>query len=217
MKNNRHKVFILETADPFEFLKDVNEGVAIEQICKNLGHWSKRIQIFNKDDFRKAIDYISSIDPEKGNNEPIVIHLSMHGNESGIAIGPDFIEWKELSSMVIKSYSNLLHYLGKIIYIISSCGANNQELTKCLQSELCTTKKGFIPPEYVFTYDSESINWKDSMIGWTVLYRMALEIDYDNKSTVMNALNKIAKIDIGKIKYHRWDGKSKSYKHFTGK
>ena len=104
------------------------------------------------------------------------------------------------------------HYIYNILM-----RANNQELTKCLQSELCTTKKGFIPPEYVFTYDSESINWKDSMIGWTVLYRMALEIDYDNKSTVMNALNKIAKIDIGKIKYHRWDGKSKSYKHFTGK
>ena len=215
MKSGR--VFILESPNPLDLLENRGERAALEQVCKLLGHSASAFLLRDAQELRKTFAYISSIKGKKKDMTPLFLHLSAHGNDSGIAVGRDDVSWVDLASAVQDMYSQLCYYHGPVILILSACGANEQELTSELASGLKKAQKIFIPPEYVFVFNQDTVTWADAVVTWTIFYHQVKKIDFDDKLSVQRLLNNLYKSGYGNLKYFRWDSASSKYKKFEPK
>ena len=78
----------------------------------------------NAQELKQTFSYISSIKGDKDDKTPLFIHVSVHGNDSGIGVGPDIIRWDNLAKTVQQMYARLRYYHGPIILVLSACGVN---------------------------------------------------------------------------------------------
>jgi hypothetical protein len=106
---------------------------------------------------------------------------------------------------------------GNVYPFLSACGANKQKLTTELTKGVSSAHNPFIPPEYVFVFSDDTVLWTDAVVTWTIFYREASKLDFADKSAVQDLLNRLHKSGFGNLKYSRWDGGSKGYKHFVPK
>ena len=215
MKTGR--VFILESPNPLDLLENRGERASLEQVCKLLGHSVSAFLLRDAHELRQTFKYISSIQGKEKDKTPLFIHLSAHGDENGVAIGRDEVSWIDLASNVQEMYSELCYYHGPVILILSSCGANKQKLTSKLAEGLKKTKEAFIPPEYVFVFNQDTVSWSDAIVSWTIFYNQVKRIDFDEKLNIQSLLKNLYKSGYGNLKYFRWDSASSKYKRFKPK
>jgi len=215
MKSGR--VFILESPNPLDLLENLGERAALEQACILLGHSVSAFLLRDAQELWQTCRYIGCIKGDKKDKTPLFLHLSAHGDETGVAIGRDDVSWVELASGVQDMYSQLCYYHGPVILILSTCGANKQKLTSELGTGIKKAKKSFVPPEYVFLFNQDTVTWSDALVTWTIFYHQIKKINFDEKSSVQNLLNKLCKSGYGNLKYFRWDSTSKKYRRFEPK
>lgn len=211
------RVFILESPNPLDLLENRGERLALEQVCKLVGHDASTFLLRDAQELKQTFSYISSIKGDKNDKTPLFIHVSVHGNDSEIAVGPDRITWDDLSKTVQQMYTRLRYYHGPIILILSACGASKQKLTTELTKGVNSAQKPFIPPEYVFVFSDDTVLWTDAVVTWTIFYREASKLDFTARTAVQALLNRLHKSGFGNLKYCRWDTRSKEYKHFAPK
>ena len=211
------RVFILESPNPLDLLENRGERLALEQVCKLAGYDAWTFLLRNAQELKQTFSYISSIKGDKDDKTPLFIHVSVHGNDSGIGVGPDMITWDNLAKTVQQIYARLRYYRGPIILILSACGANNQKLTAELTEGVNSAHVPFIPPEYIFVFSDDTVLWTDAVVTWTIFYREVSYLDFIDKTVVQDLLNRLHKSGFGNLKYCRWDNGSKEYKHFVPK
>src|SRR6266540_5606719 len=172
------RVFILESPNPLDLLENRGERLALEQVCKLVGYDAWTFLLRNAQELKQTFSYISSIKGDKDDKTPLFIHVSVHGNDSGIGVGSDGITWGNLVETVQQMYTHLQYYLGPIILILSACGANKQKLTAGLTKGDNPAHKPFIPPEYVFVFSNDTVLWPDAVVTWTIFYSEASKLDF---------------------------------------
>jgi hypothetical protein len=210
------RVFILESPNPVDLLENRGERLALEQVCRLVGHNVAAFLLRDAQELKQTFSYIGSMGKgEKGDIKPLFIHVSVHGNDSEIAVGPDRISWDELSRTVQQMYTRLRCYHGPIILILSACGASNQKLTTELTNGANSPQDPFHPPEYVFVFSDKTVQWIDAVVTWTIFYSEACKIDFADRTAVQSLLNRLHKSGFGNLKYYRWDIESKKYKRFV--
>lgn len=212
------RVFILESPNPLDLIENRGERAALEQVCKLMGYDASTFLLRDVHELEQTFNYISSIKGDKKDKTPLFLHISVHGNNSGIAIGRDNVSWSKLASVTEEMYSELSYYHGPVILILSACGANKQKLTKELMK--CLAKSNgikFTPPEYLFVFNQDDVLWIDAVVTWTIFYRQARNLNFSNKAIVQNLLNKLYQSKFGDIKYYRWDFGTNKYKYYTPK
>lgn len=208
------RVFILESPNPLDLLENRGERQTLEQVCKLVGHDAATFVLRDQKELAQTFGYISAIKGDKTDKTPLFLHLSVHGNDSGIGVGPDRVAWTDLAESVQKMYDRLRFYHGLIILVLSACGANKQRLTAELTKRVKEANKSFIPPEYVFVFSDDTVLWADAVVTWTIFYRQITEIDLREKISVQGLLDQLGKSGFGNLKYFRWDSPSNEYKFY---
>ncbi len=205
------KIFIIESPSPNDVLDSRNERNSLENVCRMFGHKAASFTTYSKKDFRIIVKYISEINI--GNNDFFCLHLSCHGNDEGIAIGPDFIKWEELSTFLIPMLTKI-NLKDKWIIILSACGANEQKVTKSITNLSDNKKDDISPAKYFFVYNELEVPWNDALLSWTILYHQLSKITRLDREDIQNILTRIKYSELGNIIYFRWDNNRKKYKRF---
>lgn len=207
------RVFVIESPNPIDLLKNRGERSVLEQVCKLLGYSATTFLVKGISDFVETCSYISSIPHNSQDTTPLFLHISMHGNRDGLALGRDDLSWNKLAEVLQEMYDELQYYKGVIILIISACGANNQQLTDILTKKIAgkSENEQFVPPEYMFVFSDDTVSWQDAAVAWTIFYRQVIGIKYNNFSEVQEVLRRIYNSKFGNLKYFRWDGKKYRY------
>lgn len=210
------KVFILECPNPIDLLYGRAESKSIENICKLIGHQAVSFSIKSESEFMETIRYISTIDKAHDRadkrNEPLCIHLSAHGNEEGLDFGDGLKNWSKIH-IWLKPLMKNIEYDGKVILVISACGANKQYLTKLIRKDVKRdVKDSVVPLKYIFVFAAENVRWSDAAIAWAILYHGLAKYDLEKKQNVINLIKRMKKSDFGDLLYFRWDEKKQRYK-----
>lgn len=208
------RLFILESPNPLDILNGTAEGPGLKEISRLIGHESEVFPIKSKSDLYKIIKFICSIDEKTNdkNSKPspdIFLHISAHGNENGLQIGGDFLEWNKLVKYIQPILKEDFNYSGNRILVLSACLAEKQGLTKHL-NKILKNNVNLTPPKYIFTTVGK-IPWASAAVGWAILYHLLPKADLDDKKTVQAILNKIAEINVGNINYFRWNDLKNKY------
>jgi hypothetical protein len=209
------RVFVLESPNPLELLEGTGERNVLQQVCALLGHEVSTFLLRDKNEFCQTCSYISAIKGDKNDHTPMFLHISLHGNASGIGVGRDSISWSEISVIIQKMYEELCYYHGPVILILSACGANKQQLTSKLANAVKAGKTPFVPPEYLFVFADDEVDWRDAVVTWTIFYRYAPKINFlTEKVKVQDLLKRICLAGCGTLTYFRWDGAGKIYRRY---
>ena len=216
------KVLVIEGPNALDLLQGRGERGSLEQVCGLFGHDVASLFVHDGEELRKALAYVGAISRHPGaGSEPLIVHVSVHGDANGLTVGPDDVTWEELAEMTVEMYSNLDRYRGPVVLVLSACGASEQELTDLLES-----KRGDLdllnPPEYVFVFTDESVRWTDAVVAWTIFYSQIGRIRFDIYSykdirKIQKLLGRLHKSALAKLTYFRWDGSEEAYKIFDSK
>lgn len=127
---NLLRIFLIESPGPIDLLQNRTEVKALEEICLILGFEAKRFFLNSNVELVNYINYISSIFEflNEGDNIPLCIHISAHGNDNGLSFGNDFIEWKSFLTIVQPILKKANEYTKDIIFVFSACGAGRQKM-----------------------------------------------------------------------------------------
>lgn len=205
------RVFIVESPNPLDLLEGRGERLALEQICKLVGHDAATFLVRDKGEFSQTCTYIGSISGKETDKTPLFLHISVHGDDSGIGVGRDMMSWRDLASTIQEMYGRLKFYHGPVVLVLSACGANRQQLTAELMKGMKTASDRFVPPEYLFVSSEKLVKWTDAVVTWTIFYREAVKLDFTNKDDVQALLAKLSNSGFGNLKYFRWDTGLKRY------
>lgn len=209
------RVFVLESPNPLDLLEDRGERDALQQVCRLAGHDTSTFVVRDTAEFKQTCGYISSIKGDKGDKTPLFLHISLHGNASGIGMGRDSMNWSGVAATVQDMYDSLQYYHGPVVLILSACGANKQKLTAELTRLLKNSTETYVPPEYVFVFAQDTVTWADSVVTWTIFYRQVTKINFfTDKTKIQELLSRIKTAGFGDLKYFRWDKSSKGYKFY---
>ncbi|MBF0502793.1 MAG: hypothetical protein HQM09_21845 [Candidatus Riflebacteria bacterium] len=95
-------IFIIEAIGPFEMLEGISEGDSLNIVCKQIGHDVAYFKTLSEHDFENACNFIKTIPnfDHKPKNECLCIHLSAHGNETGLTFGSTHLSWEDIFKKV---------------------------------------------------------------------------------------------------------------------
>ena len=204
-------VFVLESPSPNDLLREVNEADSLTRIGKMFGHRVVPFFLKNKQELTAAIDYLAELDLEDP-ADFFCFHFSCHGNDGGIALGPDLIQWADMFEILKPIFrNNTLE--GKSILIISACGANKQKLSTKINQAYATSEEPLFPPLFIIVYDDEEVEWRDALLSWTLLYHY-LGKRKPTQKAMQDLIKRMESAGFGKLKYSRWDVEKKQYLAF---
>jgi len=204
-------VFVIESPNPYDLLDGRNEADSLVNICKMFGHKAVSFFVKNRMEFQSAIKYVADVEAKSG--DLFCYHLSCHGNDSGVAFGPDFLDWEKLAISIIPILENT-SLKNKSIMIISACGANEQELTGKISGLDEKAKSSIAPPSYIFVYDESEVKWNDALLSWAILYHKLGKVRKIDKSEIQELLKGMDLLEFGKLIYFRWDENKQKYLRF---
>ncbi|MBI2417327.1 MAG: hypothetical protein HYV28_05385 [Ignavibacteriales bacterium] len=212
------KLFFIESPDPLDLLEERSEVLSLFQICKLFEYEVAHKNVISKRALKEFLDFISNIFSSTNNHNhdssTLCIHLSCHGNDTGIGIGYDFIKWEELYQMFESISKEAFKYLNDYLLIISSCNADKQGLSYLFQKNLKNNTNSQ-PPKYIFM-TTEEVGWKESLISWANFYFQLNSINLDKNKEFQSLLNSIKKMTSISLKYARWDERKRQYRNYTG-
>jgi hypothetical protein len=202
------KVFIIESPNPNDLLESRNEKSSLENMCKMFGHQSTSFSTYSKDDLDKIVKYIAKVDLQE--SDILCLHFSCHGDSAGIEIGSDFIQWGEFIQVLLPIFADK-EIGSRTFIIISACGANEQTITRIINLFDDKLKAQLSPPYYFFVYNQDTVEWRDSLICWAILYHQLGKLESIKKQDVKQVLDRIKNAKLGDIKYYRWDSAKLKY------
>lgn len=215
------RLFIIESLNPIDMLQERSEGMALEKICKIVGHDVALLQAHSKSDLNKYCDYISSIDIRGSRRAPLCIHIAAHGNRDGVQFGRDFLDWRSLFHSLEPLIKDMNSYESEIYISISACGAGFQQLANEIQSEVRSSQRfreDFCPPEYIFVTqgsgDRDETSWDDSAVSWTLLYHRLAKLRKTSEHEVRDILNNIEKSTETVLRSFRWNKQTRRYEKY---
>ena len=216
------RIFLLESPNALDLLEGTGETTSLSQVCRLFGHDIVSFLVRDKREFRQTLMYVSSVGWRKGRGSlPMFIHLSAHGNDDGLAIGPDNVTWVKLAALVVKTFRKIYRqrkpYAGPIVLVVSACGTDGHALSKHLRSAYRRNKLKW-PPEYVFVFEDSKIDWRDAVVTWTIFYREAPRINFlapDEKDAVKRLLDRVNRSCYGNLRYFRWDRQDHRYRTYA--
>ncbi|ELH9603047.1 hypothetical protein RQY88_004385 [Vibrio vulnificus] len=203
-------------------LEGRTEGVALEKICKIMGHDVALLDAHSSNDLYKYCDYISSIDRTSLTKHPLCIHLAAHGNKDGMQFGKDFVDWNTLFDALEPIIKDMNDYNGVVYLSISACGAGQQQLANIIQSEMRSSSRfddNYFPPEYIFvTQGSGNLDvtmWDDSAVSWTLFYHRLAKLRHPvHDDDIRYLLNDIEKATNTILCSFRWNGNLRRYERY---
>jgi hypothetical protein len=133
-----------------------------------------------------------------------------------LALGADNMSWEELADCLWEFFQKMDHYPGRVILVISACGASNQKLTNFFQGK-AKKKVTPKPPAFVITTvgnDEGKVAWSDSVVAWTIFYHQIGKAVLA-RTDIQLILDKIQLVGAEKLKYFRWDSAKKMYFHYV--
>ena len=134
MAQTGSNVLVVEGPNALDLLEGRGERSSLEQVCKLFGHDVASFFVRDETELRQTLTYIGAISRHPGaGTDPLFVHISVHGNAAGIAVGPDTVSWENLAELTVHMYSDLDNYLGPVILVLSACGASKQKLTNLLK------------------------------------------------------------------------------------
>ncbi|MGA3282378.1 MAG: hypothetical protein ABSD50_15525 [Smithella sp.] len=208
------KVFVIESPSPNNLLDGRNEADSIVNISKMFGHKAASFFVKNKNELDSVMKYITDVDASA--TDLYCYHFSCHGNDKGIAFGPDLLNWVSFAKAILPILKNK-SLKDKSIIIISACGANEQKLTRKISKLDDEVKKHISPPSYIFVYDEKKVPWSDALLSWTILYHQLGKVKKIERSDMQRLLKKMKTVEFGKLIYFRWDEGKKKYLRFRPK
>ncbi|MFH0895394.1 MAG: hypothetical protein V2A54_13240 [Bacteroidota bacterium] len=208
------KIFIIESPNPNDLFEGRNEKSSLEHICRMYGHKTSSLTTYSKADLEKIVNYLSIIKLEE--NEHLCIHFSSHGNNSGIQIGGDFINWKEFTKILIPILTEL-SVGNQTIISISACHAKEQLITTIINEAVRKYGSSIAPPIYFFVFNESRIKWNDALLCWSILYHQLGKLSKFSKENIQSIVKRISNADFGEILYFRWDSSKLKYLKFRPK
>jgi hypothetical protein len=206
---NYLRLFIVECPGPADATEGIAESSAVAAIARLIGHAVHSIPVHSIRALKEACTYIGSITQVRGTDlkRPLCLHISAHGASDGLLFGRT-LDWSKLLEVIqpVLTYK----YKGPRILILSSCEADQQQLTKKIKSAV-QQDTSLIPPRFIFCARG-SVSWPNAAVGWTLLYHLIPNVNLDDKEQVKKMLAKIKEVGAASFTYFRWDDKSKSYK-----
>jgi hypothetical protein len=127
------RVFAIESPSALDFFANRTETQTLQAVCKLLGHEFASTTVRSINEFVTALNHITSINPDhisqQDRSRPLCLHIAAHGNDEGLGIGGQHLGWEDLAGHLWRFFRDVSHYPGRIILVISACGAGNQKLT----------------------------------------------------------------------------------------
>ncbi|MEI8608313.1 hypothetical protein A1OW_14100 [Enterovibrio norvegicus] len=220
------RLFIIECVDPMDLLQERSEATALEKICKAIGHEVAILRAFCEQDLVKYLDYISSIDGNYAaanhSRVPLCIHISAHGNASGISFGRDFLNWHRLFLALSPILKDMSQYNGEVLISISACGAGQQKLVDEIEAEIAryhvdsdASNPHVEPPEYIFVTEGSQgkdvVYWDDATVSWTIFYHQISKLKAINDEGIHLILDDIEHATKTLLRSFKWDTKTQKY------
>lgn len=213
------RIFIVECPDPMDLLQERSEAVALERMCRLLGHEVAVFQVQSFSRLRETCRFIASIDEDhdakKKPDLPLCVHIAAHGNPDGLGFGLETVTWEELADAILP-LAKVARYSGPLIVVISACDAGQQSLTSELEDHWQKGAK-VRPPAYVFVTCDARLDWSASVAAWTIFYHLMPKADLDDPKTVREVLTKVKAAGGAVLRYYRWDRKNKEYMKYEPK
>lgn len=206
------RIAIIESPNPIDLFDARSEAKALEASCNLMGHHAISFFVKSKEDFQSTIRYIASSDSvhaDRNPSLPLVLHISSHGNTGCVAFGSDVIYWSELNKYLMPLLQNT-EYSGKLVLSLSACGSGENKIsahTKKMQLNSPSIKV----PCYIFSILGDTVNWDDALIGWNILYHKISKFGLDDKTNIMESLEKIKECVEVEFAYRRWNENERKY------
>lgn len=220
-KVKRMRVFAIESPSARDVLANRTEAHTLQAVCKLLGHEFASTVVRSKGEFNTAVNHITTIHEDGLSKEqrgrPLCLHIAAHGDEDGLALGPDSASWQYLAKQLRGFSCAMDHYSGPLLLVISACGAEHQGITEYF-AEYAKSTPGFRPAEYVIaTVGNEEgeVYWRDAVVAWSIFYHQIGSAVLDHREDIKVILDKIKLVGAGELKYFRWD--KKKYVSFESK
>lgn len=221
------RIFLLESPNALDLLNGTGETTSLSQVCRLFGHEIVSFLIRDEKELSQALMYISSVGwGNETGDVPIFIHLSAHGSDAGLAVGPDEVSWPRLAELVVKTFKGIYGqgnlYEGPIVLVVSACDTKGMTLVSHLHTAYQEGKLYF-PPEYVFVFEDKAISWRDAVVTWTMFYKEAPEIDFDaagektSAKGVKKLLKRVRQSGYGNLRYFRWDPEDELYRTYAAR
>ncbi len=209
----RGRLFIVESPNAADLLDGRQEAATLVNACRIIGYAVASFVVRSAAEFKATCKYIAQIDTQSEESEPpLFVHISAHGCETGLAFGPDTITWEDIAD-ILADFCPMSMYNGSVILVLSACAAGRQSFTTILAHKFKKNGRNFIPLKYVFVTDESEVAWADALIAWTMFYQQIDRAGLDRITKVQEALGRVAASANVKMKYFRWDAKTKSYRH----
>lgn len=149
-------------------------GTPLEHICRLFGYRPTTYRVDNLNALRRTIKFIGAVVRlSKFDGDPLVVHISVDGNPSGLEIGPDKASWGQLILMVSDLLRDLKSYSPPVILVLSACGARENDLTGLLLERGQSTAS---MPDHLFLFVQRGPRWTDLILGWAHFYGEATGI-----------------------------------------
>jgi hypothetical protein len=197
---------IIESQNPIDIFYGRSESSSLFSVLKMFGNQALILHAKSANNFSELCDYLATSESnhcsQGEENAPIFVHISSHGNNSGLVIGKDFLKWKQVADSISKISEND-NYLGSVCLSISSCGSGTNEIYKEIEKNL---NKNNI--EYIFSIPGETIGWDEALAAWIVLY-YNISKDGIDRAHVQKSIKCTLDGTGVVIKYNRYDEKEK--------
>lgn len=210
------RLFIIEAQSPMDLLQNRGEAPALEKACALIGHEVASLSAKSKAELKHLCQYIAEIDSDQDRrnrkNVPLCVHIASHGNEDGLDIGTDLVEWDELFD-ILKPLCAMREYDGDFILVLSACEASKQQLTSHFTKK--ATDAAMRPPVYLFTTADAAPTFPDALVSWVVFYHQLPRVPLTDKKAVKEVLTRVQAAGATALKYSRWDRVKRRYLHYT--
>lgn len=205
-------IFIIESPNPNDLLEGINEKGSLEHMCRMFDHKTSSFTTYSQEDLQKIIKYISNIELKE--NDLLCLHFSCHGNDKGVKMGGDFIDWIGFTKLLIPILKNM-NIGHRTLITISACGANGQQITEIINEMVSEITVPVKPPHYFFVYNQETVAWRDALLCWTILYHQLAKMVTISKVQIQGVIKRMSEANFGEIKYFRWEPKRRKYLRFS--
>jgi hypothetical protein len=173
-------IYILESPSAGDFLMDRNETRTLPGLLELAGIRAVPATVVNAESLKSMMEVI--VELIKTESHQPIIHLSTHGDESGIALTDGFIKWKALReelTPVAKATCN------KLLVCLSACHGLN------------AIKMAYTDGQEVFedlVGPRDKISWSDSALAFACFYNLFLQKNLSLKESV-NRMNRAVGFD----------------------
>lgn len=206
-------IFFIEAPNPIDRVKSCTESEGICSLGTMFGHSVATFSVMSSSELTTTIEYLSTITKNQI-TENLVVHISCHGNDDGLGIGKDFLSWKEIGVVLVPLLKK--QFKNKLLLCLSSCGTSNQKITNSFNNLPEKMRSKIAPPEFLFLFDQDTVDWDDALISWGLLYHQLGKLDNVtlSKSELIPIIDLINNTHISKLAYRRWDSSDFKYKKY---